>query len=243
MAGSAALDLENGLSTSPPLPKALRLIKYVNVSDYVLSACHYQGNTYAGLYSGEVDKIDANYQLTRSFLSLAKAVYGVTVYKDRVYTLVYGNPNYTVNVHDLSGQLITSWSHADITNGYHSKFAIVADQLVITDRQNKRLTIYSLTGQIIKHLPCPEFGASYVALCSCGDDSVIVSDYGSARVFRMSITFGAISWASDGVYKPRGAACYGRNWVLVASYNSSLIRILDVNTGKCHLSPLLSTTA
>ena len=87
------IDLEHGLTTSGPLPKSITLLQTVQVSSSCTSVCQYEGNTYVGLHNQTIDRIDGSYQLSKSFLSgFSNNVVSVRVYKDRVYSLVHGNP-------------------------------------------------------------------------------------------------------------------------------------------------------
>jgi len=106
-----SIDLEHELTTPDTLPTQLSLLHTVPVFDCT-SVCSYQGNIYVGTWGGGVDVIDENNQLSRKFVRVGNLVHSVAVYKDRLYTLVSGNP-YRVTVHDLTGKLITSWTHTD----------------------------------------------------------------------------------------------------------------------------------
>jgi len=152
------------------------------------------------------------------------------VYNDRVYTLVYGKP-WVVNVHDLTGHLITSWTHTDDNVVFCNKLAVVDDRIVIPDRTNSRITIYSLTGEVIKHIPCPLLSASYVAMCAAGDHSVVVSHYFSSKVFKVNISTKKVSWTSLHIKKPQGVAYYKNRVYVINASNITRVWILDVMTG------------
>lgn len=240
------IDCKNGLSMFPydanlslSLPKTLELSKTLLLSTYPFSVCHYKGVTYVGLYGGNVDRIDSDYQITQGFLSLGNHVSGIKCYKDRLYTLVCGKP-YTVRVHSLSGEPLTSWYN---NNGFTynnsmyyisthaTKLCIVSDQVIVPDRNNNRLTVYSLSGKIVRDVPCrlPSWGN--IAMCSAGDDSVVVSTESTDEVFKINITTGAVSWKSPHVDQPGGVVRYGEENLLVACCTSGQIQILNILTG------------
>jgi len=219
------INLEHGLTAPDTLPKQLTALHTVYVSDRCNSVCSYQGNTYVGIWGGRVEMIDENNQLSQVFARIDDPVQSVAVYKDRLYTLVSGNP-YTVTVHNLTGNLITSWTHADDKNRY-SKLGIVSDQVVIPDRGNKRLTVYSLTGEVIKHIQCPLLSPNWVSMCAIDNLSVVVSDYDSSKV----ISSGEVEWTSQDVPKPQGVAYYAGRVFATNRHNTTRVWILDVNTG------------
>ena len=66
----------------------------------------------------------------------------------------------------------------------------------------------------------------------CGDNSVVVSDYGTRSVFRVDIDSGEVMWTSKHVTKPQGVVCYKNRYVLITNQNSDTrIWILDVDNG------------
>jgi len=222
-----SIDLEYELKTPDTLPTQLSLLHTVPVSNCT-SVCSYEGNTYVGLWGGGVDIIDENNQLSRKFVGVGNYVHSVAVYKDRLYTLVDGNP-YRVTVHDLTGKLITTWNHTD--HGYFSKLAVVSDQVVIPDRQSRRLTVYSLTGEVIKHIQCPLLSSNWVSMRAVDNLSVVVSDYKTSKVFKVNIPCGEVEWTSQDVPNPEGVAYHGGRVFVTNSSNTIRVWILDVNTG------------
>ena len=209
----------------------MTLLQTVQVSSSCTSVCQYEGNTYVGLHNQTIDRIDGSYQLSKSFLSgFSNLVGSVRVYKDRVYSLVPGNPH-IVDVRDLMGNFITCWYHEDSYRYHANQLVIIDDQVIIPNRQTKQLTFYSLTGEVIKQLPCPLFGNQYVAMCAANNQSVIVSDYKSSQVFKVNISTGEVIWTCKQIPLLGGVAC-GRTRVFVANSSTKIkIWILDVNTG------------
>ncbi|XP_067939299.1 uncharacterized protein [Watersipora subatra] len=152
------------------------------------------------------------------------------VYKDRLYTLVFGNP-WTIYVHDQQGKQATFWSHSDSCSSF-TGLAITCDKVVVPDRTNKLLIIYSLTGNKLKDISCPQLSQDCVSLCVSGSDKVVVSDSGSSQVCLIDISQGQLLWTRKDVTHPLGVACYGERYVLVAASSSSTVRILDSSTGE-----------
>ncbi|XP_067939355.1 uncharacterized protein [Watersipora subatra] len=177
-----------------------------------------------------VATIDSNYQVKGSFTTFYNYPGAMEVYKDRLYTTVYGNP-WTIYVHDQQGKQVTSWTHNDNDNIF-TGLSITCDKVVAPDRNNKLLIIYSLTGNKLKDIYCPQLSQYFVSLCVSGSDKVVVSDYGSSQVCLIDISQGQLLWTCKDVPHPLGVASYGERYVLLAASASSTLRILDSSTGK-----------
>jgi len=217
-------------ATTYTFPRSLELLQSVDFSNRCFCACKYKGNTYVGL-NCRVDRVDGSYNVPKSFLSSNNVVYGLAVCKDQLFTLA-GSSSWKVNVHDLSGKQVTSWSHSE-NSWSRNKLAIVDNQIVVPNRQNKKLTLYSLTGKVIKHVPCSTLGDNDVALCGADGHSVVVSDMGSSQVFKFDLTTEKVIWACKDVSKPQGVTCYRNRYILVTNRSSkTTIWILDVETGQ-----------
>jgi len=135
-------------------------------------------------------------------------------------------------VYDFSGNQVASWSHSEISSGYSNKLVIVDDQVVVPDRQSKRLTIYSLTGEVIKQVPCSLLSNSYAAICAADRHCVVVSHYISSQVFKLDLTTEKVIWTCKNVTNPQGVSCYRSKYILVTDQSSrTTIWILDVKTG------------
>ena len=226
------IDSEHGLTTSTPTPTSLTLLKTVQLPDSPISVCHYKGSTYVGLDNSTVARIDGKNQLYKYFITSSNPVESAVIYKDLVYMLLYtGSVSRIVRVCDMSGRQTAQWNHSS-NIPYCNVLTIVSDQVVIADPPNNRITIYSLTGQILRHVPCSLLGSSHMTVCAVDDSSVVVSDYGTSQVFRFNITTGDVMWTYKDVSEPLGVTCYGRRYVLVASYDNKTVKILDIKTGE-----------
>ena len=227
-----AIDSERGIRVSSLLPTSLTLLKSIELPESPYCVCQYKGSTYVGLYNNTVARIDSNYKLYESFITCSGPVCSIVIYKDLVYMLLYtGSQPRIVRVCDMSGREVTQWSHTCHT--YASNvLTIVSDQVVIADQPNKRITVYSLTGQILRHVPCSLLCNDYGFMCAVDDCSVVYSDYKSSKVFRVNINTGHVMWTCSDIVKPQGITCDGRRYVLVASYHCSTVHVLDIKTGK-----------
>ena len=108
-------------------------------------------------------------------------------------------------------------------------------KLAVGDWPSKQIIIYSLTGDVIRKVPCPPCltMTSSVCMSSCGDDSVVISDLGSRKVVRMSLKDGSLFWSSDRVTNPGGIAHHPAGYVLVVSSwtDQTEISVLDEKSG------------
>jgi len=231
-AAGMIISLNQGVTT-PTLLESLKLLQSVDVSNDCYSVCKYDGNTYVGLYGAGIDRIDESFSVSKSFVSLTNFVVGATVHRNKLYAVqLISNTNWAVHVYDLTGKQVTSWSHHD-SSGRVNKLAIVDNQVVVPDRHSKRLKIYSLTGEVVKHVSCPLLDSySHTAICAADRHCVVVSDYGSSQVFKLDLTTEKVIWTCKDVSQPEGVTCYKSKYILVTNYSSkTTIWILDVETG------------
>jgi len=217
--------------TTSTLPNSLKFLQSVDVSRNCWSVCSYEGNTYVGVYGGGVDRVDENYNVTQSFVEIDGSVNSLRAYEDQLYVLVFSNNSRRMEVYDLSGNQVTSWAHADGHRDLNT-FAIVEGQVVVPDRTSARLTIYSLTGEVIKHVPCSLLDNSCVVISAADRHCVVVSDLNSSQVFKLDLTTEKVIWTCKDVTRPQGVTCYRSKYILVTNQSSkTTIWILDVKTG------------
>ena len=132
----------------------------------------------------------------------------------------------------MSGKVITEWDHPIYNRCYCDSLVIISEQVVIPDKVNKRITIYSLTGKVIKHIPCSVIGKKHTAMCSVDNNSIIISDKDISLVSRVNLSSGQVMWSCKDIVSPLGVTCYGGDYVLVASCSTKIISLLDIKTGK-----------
>ncbi|XP_067939492.1 uncharacterized protein [Watersipora subatra] len=226
------IDEQLELQPPKPLPKSLKLLHTVSLPSHPLSTRIWNSQILTGMDNKAVATIDNNYQVKGSFITFNNYPYAMEAYKDRLYTAVRDNP-WTIYVHDQQGKQVTSWTHNDYNSSCITGLAITSDKVVAPDRKNKLLIIYSLTGNKLKDISCPQLSQNdYVSLCVSGSGKVVVSDYGSSQVCLIDITQGQLLWTCKYVPYPLGVKCYGERYILVAAYKSSTVRILDSSTGE-----------
>ncbi|XP_067939466.1 uncharacterized protein [Watersipora subatra] len=165
------IDKQLKLRPSKPLPKSLKLLHTVFLPSYPCSTRVWNSQILTGMDNRAVATIDNNYQVKGSFITFNNSPGTMEVYKDRLYTTVYDNV-WTMYVHDQQGKQVTSWTHNDYNNSYTTGLAITCDKVVAPDRKNKLLIIYSLTGNKLKDISCPQLSQYWVTLCVSGSDKV-----------------------------------------------------------------------
>jgi len=102
--------------------------------------------------------------------------------------------------------------------------------VIVGDVSNKRFTVYSLTGDIIRHIPCTQL--SYTShICEAGDDSVIITSWWASKVFKLNLTTEEIEWTSTHVRDLKAVVRYAKRYVLVAAFSGTSISVLGINTG------------
>jgi len=229
-AADMSISLDQGVTT-PALPTSLKLMQSVDVSNVCWSVFRYENNTYVGLKGGIV-RMDESYNVTRSFAAVHENVLSHASYKNRLYALVrVGSYNWKVIVYDFRGNQVTSWLYSD-DSGYSNTLAIVDGQIAVSDKQRKRLTIYSLTGKVIKHVPCSLLGNCYIIICPADRQCVVVSDYKFSQVLKLNLTTEKVIWTCKDVTNPEGVTFYRSKYILVTNCSKkTTIWILDVKTG------------
>ena len=80
------------------------------------------------------------------------------------------------------------------------------DQLCVGDWPSKELIVYSLTGEVLRKVPCPPplIMAGDVSMCNCAANNVVISDKGSAIVAKMSLEDGRLLWSFTSIERPDG---------------------------------------
>ena len=210
--------------------KSLTLINSYSVFNCPISVCYHNKNTYAGLETDGMIEIDDSY-ITSSLTTLPEACEGITTYKDKIYTLLRGEEcPQQVEVFDLLGRLICQWNHLE--KECYNQLAVVADQVVIPDRPNKRLCVYSLFGECIKEISLPQMvNNRHICLCAADGNSVVISEF-SSQIYKVNIATGNVVWTCREAIRPMGVTCYDQKYILAASENTNTLHILDVKTGK-----------
>ena len=220
------------------LPTGLRLIREVKTDNSCYTVCHYKGYIYVGQVGGAIDRIDQHGRVTKAFIKLDNHVVSLSAHNDRLYTLVYQDKTPSkVSVHNLNnGQLIKFWNHPFFSYFGQRITQRGNNQLAVGDWPSKQIIIYTLTGDVIRKVPCPPSLTMTQSVCmsSSGDDSVVISDYKAGKVVRMSLKDGSLLWSSDRVTNPGGIVHHPAGYVLVVSnqVDQTTISVLDEKNGK-----------
>ncbi|XP_067940943.1 uncharacterized protein [Watersipora subatra] len=210
------------------LPEQTTHLKTVKLPACPLSLCHKSGYLYVGMDNHNIARIDRSFSIDQSFITCSAQVYSIAVYKDRVYTLLASSP-YTVCVFDMLGKRLAFWVVSCSSNNCNA-LAVVSDEVVVAEQPHSRLAVFSLSGQLHKHVPCTLIGQAHTFISSVDDSSIIISDSTTAKVSRFNITTGKVEW-SVSVTNPRGVCCYGSRYLLVGRYSRKNIQIVDLVTG------------
>ena len=225
------------LSPSPaPVkpPTKLTLIREVDMSEWCVTVSTYQDCTYVGLSDGRIMRVGQDSAVTQ-FATVTVVMSGMAIDQGLLYTVSGDENRQVVKVFDLNtGKHVRSWNIPDTASGYSSKLVVVGNQVVIADKASKVLCVYTLTGQLVKQIPCQQIAGIHMCMSIADNDSIILSDYKSNRVYKISITSGKVMWESDCVVYSRGVTCYNNQYVLVHGRDrgSKKIHILEINTGE-----------
>ena len=222
-------------SPAPVKPSTkLTLIWKVRMPSRCVNVSTYQDCTYVGLGDGRIMRFGQDSAVTQ-FATVTVVMSGMAIDQGLLYTVSGDENRQVVKVFDLNtGKHVRSWNHTDTIKYYSSKLVVVGNQVVIADIANKVYCVYTLTGQLIKQIPCQQITGGWVCMCTSDNDSIILSDYWSNRVYKISITSGKLMWESDCVVYPTGVTCYNNQYVLVHGRDrgSKKIHILEINTGE-----------
>ena len=174
------------------------------------------------------------------FLSYSLLDSGLCVNGKNLYGLSASDSvNPSISQYDLqnTNKQLHTWDFDDPdADVWGSKIAITQNQLVVADIAHSRLTIYRLTGKLIRHVDCPKFKKySWVCISASpsNPDVIIVSDNNSDQVFAVNLTTGGVLWTNSNIFAPQGIVSYGAEYLLVTRYRKNTkLRILNANTGQ-----------
>ena len=226
---------------SAPLPRqppsGLKFIREVNTDNGCSTVCHYKGYTYVGHEGGAIDRINKQGQVDKAFIKLDNDVDAIAVYNDQLFSLIYGVGKSRVHINSLqSSECLRSWEHPNFSY-YGQRIVVIrgGNQLAVGDWPSKQIIIYSLTGDVIRKVPCLHSLTMTKSVCMsrCGDDSVVISNSSSGKVVRMSLKDGSLLWSSDRVTNPGGIVHHPAGYVLVVSneVDNTTISVLDEKDG------------
>ena len=214
-----------------PLPIRLQYKEHVPNKNICCAAYSYKGVTYVAYYRS-VDKIIEADFTDEHFLTVG-GVQSISIHNDIIYMLVGNGSDFRIDVYNIYGASLSSWRHEDRRAEESGSLTVVADKLVVADRLNQRLTVYSLNGDVIKNISVQEVSLGPVELCTLDNSSVILSCTDESTLLRINIDTEQVMWTSDCIEEPGGVVCYEEDYVLVSPYRSAqtVIYVLDINNG------------
>ena len=232
------IDLEYGLTTPPT---SLTLQKSVDVSSNCCSVYQYKGYTYVGQENGAVDRIDENYEVTKSFIKLDGWISGIAVSNVGIFLLVAASENLKVYMYNVEGMKLCTWKPSDISASTlmynygstrdlfnHNQIAMFENNLLVPDRSNSKLIVYSSNGKEKNRVSCSINPDGKVAVCPASYNSVIISN--SSGIRRIDVNSGAAIWTSTVKKKGLGVCCC-RHLYVCAATSAGKIQVLKMETG------------
>ena len=215
---------------SSAVPTSMKLVNTFSLSATAYSVAKHGDVIFAGLNKGRILQCSDETTVKSVFVDTGTFVSGLHAHNDELYVLLERVSK--VNVYHLTTrQLLRSWKH-DSSGRDINKLRVLNNKVIIPNRRLPSLTIYSLQGELIKQITIPSMSTDLKALAVCGDNSVILSDYGANSVSRINIDSGEVVWTAKYVKEPQGVVCYRNRYVMVSNANSNTsINILDIYTG------------
>ena len=176
--------------------------------------------------------------MNKGFMKLPHLIVSLAIQNERIYILQHlYTKSSTISVFELNNSTeLTSWQHPHVPLFGQRMFVTDDTKLVVGDWPSKQIIIYSLTGDVIRKVPCPPSLTMSWCVCmsSCGGDSIVISDYKAGKVVRMSLKDGSLLWSSDRVTNPGGIVHHPAGYVLVVSneVEQTTIYVLDDEDGE-----------
>ena len=212
-----------GTQTPKNPPTNIHLIKRVDTVSCCTALTHYKERIYVGTTDGTIYSIDQQGFAAKALIKLSDMIMSFLIHDKRIYSLLYGDGKSTkLCVNELSEENcaeLTSWDHPALDYFGQQMFVTDHDLLAVGDPHSKQIIIYSLPGDVIRKVPCPHSltMTSVVCMCSCGNDSVIISDMNAGKIVRVSLKDGSLLWSSDRATSPGGIVHHPAGYVLAAT--------------------------
>ncbi|XP_067941833.1 uncharacterized protein [Watersipora subatra] len=185
---------------------------------------------FVGMDNNNIARIDSSYNINKSFISCSAPAESIIVYRNRVYTLSEHDEDYAISVFNMLGDRLNRWS-VSVASGYFSDIlAIVSDELVVAEQAHRRLAVFSLSGQLVRYVPCSVLGNGSTFMSALDDSSVLISDVNTFQISKFNIYTGAVEW-SENVSRHCGICFYKSKYVLVGRAESRQFQILDLLSG------------
>lgn len=216
-------------------PTSFILLKSVELEGKPTSVCHYKEYTYTSLgsLSKSVPRIHLNGHVDNEFIKLEGNCRGLVVGNDLLHVLTR-SPTAKVLTYNFDGRLIMG--RATETHEYTAtKFVITVDnKIVIVNQRDKQFVIFGSAMELERQVPCTTIPCenSAMSIAVIDYESVVISDFSSSKVSKVSLIDGHVIWTSDRVPYPQGVVCYKGHYVLVTNCEPDCkIWILDAKSG------------
>ena len=109
--------------------------------------------------------------------------------------------------------------------------AIINKKVYVSDTYNKQLCVYSLTGTPITEIKHSTFSKPKYLTVSI-PDSIIISDSGANKVYKLYTMDDEITWTCSKVNLPGGVCCHVNGDVFVWSQSTKSLFLLSSVTGE-----------
>ena len=148
-----------------------------------------------------------------------------------IFVAIDGHPN-QVHCYNEQGKKLVSWNHSDMKGCWASNLAIIGNQIAMLDKAGHRIVLYTLTGELIKSIPCGVVRGRWASICVADEDCVIISVHETSTVAKLNISTGSMVWVHEGFTGAQGVTCYKGQYVLVASEGlMTNITVLNLQSG------------
>ncbi|XP_067929551.1 uncharacterized protein [Watersipora subatra] len=215
--------------TSSP-PQSSTLTGFVKTKSFCHSVCHYQGITYVGTQNCTIDAIGQDCeQTTIVTLNDKHWAYGIDIKEDKIYSLITDNEcsSCVINVYDLFGQLIKQWRRND--RCHYTRLAVTSEKVLLADHSERKLMVYSVDGQLVKDIVCPDIDLPS-SVCFTDSESAVITTYDASLIFKLCLNSGEQKWRCTKIDHPEAVALYGEKLVCVASEGK--LSFLDITNGE-----------
>lgn len=228
------------------MPNLLKLKREVRFDDFCCAVTHFKGVTYVETHpafytknsGSSIRKIDAKCKQSENIASLERRVVGLTAFKNKLYVMKHDKPS-IMHVYSVDGELLCEWNIDDDTNWTINSITTVGDHLIIASKTQACLHVYTFAGVKVYSVPCEFITDTFVSLCGCGGDAVLIANKKTDKIIKLNLATGEIEWTLDEIVDPVGVCLYSSYHSLVTSSNQKdqvKVSIIDTSSGKLTFS-------
>ena len=179
------------------------------------------------------DIVSSDGRIVKSVSVSTGNIISIQFYNNEIYTLCIEPPpstkRYVIVFNRDHFNELRRWSVPDYK--FISNIAVSNYKVYVSDTDNKRIRVYSLTGAHINFVNSSTFN-SPVHLSVGSGCSVIISDYWADKVHKLDSRTDTITWTCPDVRDPTGVCCDTNGDVWVWSDSTKSIYVLSSATGK-----------